>query len=248
MSNSSYRTSHMGTNRGQIYDQHYNQQYESFLWENIEKPLIHSILSDLKETENLSDCLDFACGTGRILSVLDNYSKNTVGVDISKDMLANAKDKFPEITFINADLTEENLDIGPFDLITSFRFFLNAENRLRKDVLATFSKYIKEGGYLLVNTHIAPWSIHGIRLRLRKALTKRENIESTLSSNDLQSLVESYGYKCVARRSYRFLPTLKGKLVLPGFMFKAIDTIVSKLPFAHLYCHNTMLLFKKLRD
>lgn len=246
MTKPSYRSSHIGADRGQIYDKHYIQQYESFVWENIEKPLISSILSELERTEHLSDCMDFACGTGRILSVLDKYSNNIVGIDISKDMLANAKDKYPEITFINADLTKQNLDIGPFDLITSFRFFLNAEDILRKDVLSTFNSYIKAGGYLLINTHMTPWSIHGIRLKLRKAITKKENVESTLSSNDLKRLVEGYGYKCVNTKSYRLLPTLKGKLVLPGFIFKAIDTIASKLPFSNIYCHNTMFLFKKL--
>ncbi len=245
MPDSSYRNSHMGTNRGQVYDDHYNQQYESFIWKNIEKPLISSIMDELVQKKQLTECLDFACGTGRILSVLVDHSVNITGIDISKDMLANAKKKFPKITLLNTDLTSDDLDIGPFDLITSFRFFLNAENELRKDVLSTLNKYMKKDGHLLINTHITPWSIHGVRLRLKEKITKKKNVESTLSSNELQRLVESYGYRLVKRKSYRFIPTLKGKLVLPGFIFKTIDRMVSTLPFSHVYCHNTILLFRK---
>jgi SAM-dependent methyltransferase len=107
--------------------------------------------------------LDFACGTGRITSVVAPLVTNATGVDISESMLAVAKEKCPGTRFICADLTRESPDLGPFDLATSFRFFGNAEDALRRSVLRALARLLRPGGMLIVNNHRNPESI-GARL------------------------------------------------------------------------------------
>lgn len=102
--------------------------------------------------------LDFACGTGRMTRVIAEFSKDVVGVDISPTMLEAARPKLPSARFIQADLTTESADLGQFDLVSSYRFFGNAEPELRAAVLRALSPMVKMGGHLLVNNHRNPWA------------------------------------------------------------------------------------------
>lgn len=60
--------------------------------------------------------LDAGCGTGRIARELARRGLDVVGVDIDNDMLATARRKAPELTWIGADLA--TVELGrTFDLI-----------------------------------------------------------------------------------------------------------------------------------
>lgn len=50
--------------------------------------------------------LDLACGTGSFSKRLNDMGYNVTGLDLSADMLTVAKSKAPEISFINADMTD----------------------------------------------------------------------------------------------------------------------------------------------
>ena len=87
--------------------------------------------------------LDFACGTGRITAIVAPLVRESVGVDLSESMLAEARPKCPATRFLQADLTREDVDIGQFDLATSFRFFGNAEHELRQAAIAAIAKRVR---------------------------------------------------------------------------------------------------------
>ena len=103
--------------------------------------------------------LDFACGTGRITSVVAPMCAEAVGVDISPSMLEQARPKTPSAKFIHADLTRADVDLGQFDLITSFRFFGNAQQALRRQVMQTLARVLRPGGHLVINSHCNPLSL-----------------------------------------------------------------------------------------
>lgn len=58
---------------------------------------LNSILTS--EIPNTSNVLDFGCGTGTLLAHLQAGSK--VGYDPSKEMIKLAREKYPEISFVN---------------------------------------------------------------------------------------------------------------------------------------------------
>lgn len=110
--------------------------------------------------------LDFACGTGRITQSLAPLAAETVGVDISPSMLEEARRKCPKVRFVEADLTRGAIDLGQFDLVTSFRFFGNAQDELRHSVLHVLHHLLRDGGYLVLNSHRNPHAISAALLRL----------------------------------------------------------------------------------
>ena len=103
--------------------------------------------------------LDFACGTGRIIGTVAPMCAEAMGVDISPSMLEQARRKTPTAQFVLADLTRADVDLGQFDLVTSFRFFGNAQHDLRLAVIKTLHRVLRPGGHLIINSHRNPHSL-----------------------------------------------------------------------------------------
>jgi ubiquinone/menaquinone biosynthesis C-methylase UbiE len=200
---SDYRLRHIGQGRGEIYDERFRQNRTFFYWHYYEKPLLEELFAGISREKGLS-VLDFACGTGRITGILKNYFERIVGVDISPDMLEQARKALPDIEFVNADLTEGNIAIGKFDLITAFRFFLNAQPMLRKQALEVFTKNLNPGGYLILNNHLRAASIAGklIQFGRKAGITKR----NCLGDEELEDLLIQHGFSVEKAFSFCLIP------------------------------------------
>ena len=133
----SYRESHLGAAKARSYDEDlWDPQAAKGLDWLVEQRLLAGILRSAGSSAPGS-AADFACGTGRVLEFLGRYFPAPVGIDVSPDMLALARARCPRAKLILGDVTTmPSLAPGPFDLITAFRFFLNAEPPLRSEVLA----------------------------------------------------------------------------------------------------------------
>src|SRR5215469_11890743 len=134
----SYRESHLGAGKGKSYDEDLRDRRaaKGLEWL-VEQQLLASILDRMSASSHWCFA-DFACGTGRILEFISASAKipSAVGIDISPEMLGLARARCPWATLIQGDVTADPaLAPGPFDLITAFRFFLNAEPTLRSQVL-----------------------------------------------------------------------------------------------------------------
>jgi ubiquinone/menaquinone biosynthesis C-methylase UbiE len=139
--------------------------------------------------------LDFACGTGRVTTMIAPVAREIVGVDVSASMLEIARTKLAAARFLEADLTSQEVDIGTFDLVSSFRFFGNAEHELRRAVLGALSRRIRPGGYLLVNSHRNPWALLSVLDRLGGG---RMQVDLTYGS--FKSLLREAGLEIAAVR------------------------------------------------
>jgi SAM-dependent methyltransferase len=135
--------------------------------------------------------LDFACGTGRATATVAPLAHKAVGVDISPSMLQVAGEKVPGATFHHADLTQEDPDLGSFDLITSFRFFGNAQDELREGVMRALVRRLLPGGYLIINSHRNPHALYSLLDRI----TGGDAGKMDLHLGKLRALLERHGLK-----------------------------------------------------
>lgn len=200
----SYRVSHLGADKARSYDED--------LWDPgaakgldwlVERQLLAGIL-DSGEMPAPRAAADFACGTGRVLELLGSYVAAPVGIDISPDMLALARDRCPDATIVLGDVTATpGLAPGPFDLITAFRFFLNAEPALRSQALGWMRSSLRPGGVLVANFHLNPRSIRGTYLRLRMPAATRPPMVSIGSA---RQLFETHGFHVRQVLGYSYLP------------------------------------------
>ena len=139
--------------------------------------------------------LDFACGTGRITTIMARMALEVVGVDISESMLAVAAQKVPSATLVCGDITTQRLELGLFDAITSFRFFGNAQPDLRSAVLRALNPLQQIGGYLIVNNHRNPSSVANLIGRARGRGSKMD-----LTHSRFRRLLKDSGYTIVSSR------------------------------------------------
>ncbi|GLQ76656.1 hypothetical protein GCM10007881_01710 [Mesorhizobium huakuii] len=204
-----YRASHCAPGYGAHYNKTHQSGYYGALWEKIEKPLILDVLRPMGGAGR--KCLDFACGTGRITSVAAGVFGEVVGADISRSMLGCAQVP-PNVRLRHVDMTIESLG-ETFDVVTAFRFFLNAEDQLKRDALKAMNEHLKDGGRLVCNVHMNATSPIGLVCRLLNRLFGR-TVRNTLSAARFRELLAASGFIVEEVIPYGYLPR-PGSL-LPG--------------------------------
>jgi SAM-dependent methyltransferase len=200
----SYRESHLGAEKARSYDE---DLWDSRAAKGLDWLVEQRLLADILQAgaaPGPRSAADFACGTGRVLEFLGRYYPSPVGIDISPDMLALAHDRCPRATVILGDVTTmPGLAPGPFDLITAFRFFLNAEPSLQSKVLEWMRDSLRPGGLVVANFHLNPCSLRGAYLRLRTTPGARPSMASVAQA---RWLFTSNGFTVRMVLGYSFLP------------------------------------------
>ena len=119
-------------------------------------------------------------------------------------MLALARARCPRAKLILGDVTTmPSLAPGPFDLITAFRFFLNAEPPLRSEVLAWMRASLQPGGLIVANFHLNPASLRGMYLRARMNPAERVPM---MGIADARKLFADNGFTVRQVLGYSYLP------------------------------------------
>ena len=145
--------------------------YSDILWE-IEQRQLAGIVDALRLTHDRIELLDFAAGTGRIIAFLEDRVDSATGIDVSAAMVERARGKLNRARMICKDITTEDDEIeGTYDLITAFRFALNAEPALRLAAFKALAARLRDETSLLVfNNHGNPishklpmWPWHRLR-------------------------------------------------------------------------------------
>jgi len=202
MKTDSYKYSHMSKDYGKRYSKTYSEGYYYYQWELLEKDLLISLLKEEKE-RGAKTYLDFACGTGRLLKEGEIIFESSYGYDVSESMLDICKDTCQNSTIKCLDITETETN-EKFDVITAFRFFLNAEMELKEIILQELHKLLNDDGVLIANIHTTPTSPMGIAYRIRNKL--KGNNTPTLSLKEFETILNKNGFEIISSQYYGFLP------------------------------------------
>ena len=242
----SYKESHKYEGKGAEYEAYYqNKAWQRFLWSR-EQEIILRILEKHFAGRDVH-LLDFACGTGRITEFLENRVKTSTGVDVSGSMLAIAREKLKRTELIETDITAENiLKPRKFNLITAFRFFLNAEPQLRSEAMETLAELLDENGYLIFNNHQnsgSPW------IRLRYAHYRKKNpggIYNVMSIGQMKKLVEGAGLEIVEIYPAGFFNP--PKIPVSFHIIRAIDWAAGKFKFMNQLSENLIAVCRRKKN
>ena len=242
----SYRESHKYEGKGAEYEAYYqNKAWQRFLWSR-EKEIILRILEKYFADRDIH-LLDFACGTGRITELLENRVKTSTGVDVSGSMLAIAREKLKRTEIIETDITAENvLQPRKFNLITAFRFFLNAEPELRSAAIKAIAELLDEDGYLVFNNHQnsgSPW------IKLRYARYRKKNPEGTfniMSNEQMKKLVEGAGLEIVEIYPAGFFNP--PKIPVSYRLNRAIDWAAGKFNFLNRFSESPIAVCRRKKN
>ena len=135
------------------------RSYMALLWE-LEKQTLSTLVGEIRATHRSIDYLDFATGTGRIITFLEPKVDTATGIDVSEAMATLARRKLKKGKILCKDITADGADVeGKYDLITAFRFVLNAEPSLRVAALKRLAIRLKDASSRLIfNNHSNPFS------------------------------------------------------------------------------------------
>jgi SAM-dependent methyltransferase len=220
-----YRNAHIG--EGEDYHRKFFKHiYRAIIWE-IEQRILLDLLGRFLPIPTNARLLDFACGTGRVLALLETRVGTATGIDVSSSMLAVARDELSRSRLVCADITHTaELDSERFDIITAFRFFPNAEPELREAAMAKLSQLLTPDGVLIFNNHLRCDSLRHRLRRLLFALHIKRNRRDLhcMSDREAEALAERHGLALVARYCFGVLPILKERRpLMPAWLIRAIE-------------------------
>lgn len=242
----SYKESHKYEGKGDEYEAYYKAEaWEKFIWSR-EQEIILRILEKYFAGKEIN-LLDFACGTGRITGLLESRVKTSTGVDVSGSMLAIARSKLKRTEIVEADITTENvLESRKFNLITAFRFFLNAEPELRSSAIKAIVELLDEDGLLVFNNHHSlgsPW------IKLLNARHLQKNPEGTfnvMSIEQMKELVENAGLEIVEIYPSGFFHP--PKVPVSYWLNRAIDSFACRLMFLNRFSENPIAVCRRRKN
>ncbi|MEO8720683.1 MAG: methyltransferase domain-containing protein [Ginsengibacter sp.] len=144
--------------------------------------------------------LDAGCGTGDLTAVISASGAIVEGVDSSGEMIRQAKEKFPGIAFVKANLTEYERP-GYYDAIFSnaaLHWILDKEKAVEKLV-----GNLKQGGRLVLEMG-GKDNVGEIINAITRTL-KKHNLEKRVSNQpwyfpsigEYASLLEAHGFRVV---------------------------------------------------
>jgi SAM-dependent methyltransferase len=245
-----YRDTFIHYNKVKNYEKEYDHgNYSFFEWE-LEKSVLEILLKRHLQ-EKATNHLDFACGTGRVTQFMMPFAHHTLGVDISPAMTELAKAKCPKARFLITDITvdpEELKHLGPFDLITVFRFLAPAENDLRIAVLKILVSCLLPNGLLIINNNANLTSLLYPTLLIRSLLGRpfknSINYIQALPYRNLTRLLNSVGMDIVEAAGVCFIPRLiAGRL--PRFLWYPLEKALSRINPAPPLAVNQIVVAKK---
>jgi len=247
-----YRDSHVEKGKGKVYHDSFEVfPFRKYQWE-WEQVVLGSILENKLRSD--SSILDFACGTGRILSFLVTKSNHVTGVDLSDTMLEISRKNLPDVEIVKADITKDNVFKGKrqFDVITSFRFFLNAQNSLRIEVLNALHPLLKDDGIFIFNNHgnamgfgtfLGKWAID-LKNIFRKST--EQFVYNTLSESKVKQLINETGFEIIETFHRSVFPILNEKTKFNVSKIEKLENWFSSRKSLRPLARNVIYVCKKI--
>jgi SAM-dependent methyltransferase len=216
--------------------------YSEFIWTLQRKKLLEIVKAARQHRASFRH-LDFACGTGRILSALEGLTTASTGVDISPNMAAVAVQKATQSSIVVGDILQNpNLIEGSFDLITAFRFFLNAESDLRIRLMTALAKRLRDSNSLFI------FNIHGNRTSLRHLAICYRAVRGgprhpELTLREVCDLIRYAGLRIESWCGLGICPELMHRGKLRG-VARLIDQLCLSMPFMKWVSYDLLFVCK----
>jgi len=219
-----YRESHLDPDHAASYDAAFLKNPRRALFWTLEQRVLGDILNTRFSGRPIR-LLDFACGSGRILALLEDGVQEAVGVDVSPSMIAIARRKSHKAQIIQGDLTRDDvLGDRRFDLITAFRFFPNAQPELRREVAKVLARHLERDGCLVFNNHMNTVSL---LCRLERLL--RLGSSTGMAPAEIHDFLDPVGLVVDRIYGIGWLPSYEHRLPLPAPLLCPIEACATRI-------------------
>ena len=179
--------------RADHYDKSVNTTYADAYQKTIDLAREH-----IKPDDNI---LAFACGTGIVSNALAENAKKVTAIDISDQMVANAKQKADQenisnISYKVANLEDDEIQAGKYNVITAFNVLYFLKD-LDKKLKLTYDM-LPENGYFLSVTDCIPqrrsWKSFRMDILMKLKIVPYFR---RMNPDDLTAYIEIAGFKII---------------------------------------------------
>lgn len=230
------------------YEKITQSEYIRLVYE-IQRDVLDAYFEDI-DTKS-SSVLDFACGSGRWTQYLESKFGESVGVDVSREMIRYARKKCSGTEFIVADITKEADIRDEFDVITAFRFYKNAEDELREAATEELADLLADDGQFIFDLHLNTYSFNGIsanileRTGLEKLFDFGPYTLKTVSLPEIERLLERHGLEVVDYYGVGFLPGRKDQLFLPRRLLYPLEKELTSRKRFRFFSYTLVVVAEK---
>lgn len=132
------------------------EEYARRLFKELDdKPLDRELLNRIaKETEGRGDICDLGCGPGQIARYLRDQGANVFGLDLSPQMVQQARKINPDIQFREGNMLALDLPDNSLAGVAAFYAIVNIPKESQPQVFREVARVLRPGGVLLLAFHI----------------------------------------------------------------------------------------------
>ena len=241
-----YRDRFLNDNAAAYYDLdvYAKDNVSDLLWQ-LENPVLAGIVQQLRQKLDRIDYLDFASGTGRIISFMEDKVDSATGIEISEAMLSRASEVVRSATLVKKDITVNGGELeAQYDLITAFRLLLNAEPDLRRLAMQQLAKRLKgPESRVVVNTHGNLWSYKLVLFPYHwlRAVLSRRKLSGYMTNKEAFSAIRDAGLE-VERVFVMGFVSEKFLRVLPRSFCLWLELNLVKVPLLRRFTVNRIFV------
>lgn len=116
-----------------------------------DKPLDRAMLAGFAGlVERQRVVADVGCGTGATSRMLADFGLDVLGIDLSPNMVAEARRRNPDLNFQVGSMTDMDLDDGRLDGICAWYSVIHVPDELVPHVFSEFRRVLRPGGWALL--------------------------------------------------------------------------------------------------
>jgi SAM-dependent methyltransferase len=143
------------------YDAVAREYAERFADELAHKPLDRELLDRFaSEVRGRGSVYDLGCGPGQTTAFLHGCGVNVRGLDISADLLREARQRHPGLQFELGDMLALPLPDASLAGVLAFYAIVHLSPAGLRRALAEMHRVLRPGGRLLVSFHVGDGSVH----------------------------------------------------------------------------------------
>lgn len=116
-----------------------------------DKPLDRAMLAAFAGlVEGQRVIADVGCGTGATSRMLADLGLDVLGIDLSPNMIAEARRRNPDLSFQVGSMTDLDLEDGRLDGICAWYSVIHVPDELVPHVFSEFRRVLRPGGWVLL--------------------------------------------------------------------------------------------------
>jgi SAM-dependent methyltransferase len=135
------------------YDMLAAQYAERYCNELDHKPFDRALLQRFAQSVPRGNICDLGCGPGHVAAFLQSLGSSVIAIDVSPQMVAEARNRFPTIDCRIGDMLDLRLGSGELAGIVALYSIIHLERPLLPQTVREMHRTLQSGGLVLLSFH-----------------------------------------------------------------------------------------------